>query len=255
MSGRQILENHIKSGKFSHGYLLSGNAQASRNSAFEASRILLTYDVGSITDIVSRLETHPDFFYQQYDSFGIDDSRELIYKASQRPFLGENKVFIIEALSFTVESANALLKLTEEPFSGTYFFIIVPSKDIVIPTLRSRLVVVENKIQELEPGKEKIKKTAEEFLAGMPRQRMETAEKISKDKQKAIEFLNVLEVVIHNELAPLEVRNKVSAIPTFRRDLLLTGLEEIEKSRSLLATRFGSSKMILERLALILPRM
>lgn len=227
------MENHIKSGKFSHGYLLSGNAEASRNSVFEASKVLL---------IAERLDNHPDFFHQKYDSFGIDDSRELIYKASQRPFLGENKVFIIEALSFTVESANALLKLTEEPFSGTYFFIIVPSKDIVIPTLRSRLIVVENKIQELEPEKEKIKKTAEEFLVGMPMQRTGIVEKISKDKPKAIEFLNVLEIVLAKNLKKR------------KRALFANSLEEIEKSRNLLATRFGSQKMILERLALILPR-
>lgn len=228
------MENHIKSGKFSHGYLLAGNAEASRDSVFEASKVLLAAE---------RLDNHPDFFCQKYDSFGIDDSRELIYKASQRPFLGENKVFIIEALSFTVESANALLKLIEEPFSGTYFFIIVPSEEIVIPTLRSRLVVVENKIQELEPGKEKIKKTAEEFLAGMPMQRTGIIEKISKDKPKAIEFLNVLEFVLAKNM------EKKKGMP------FAGSLEEIEKSRNLLATRFGSPKMILERLALILPKM
>ncbi len=234
MSGRQILKNHIKSGEFSHGYLLVGNVEISRESAFEASRILLAKE---------RLDTHPDFFNQQYDSFGIDDSRELIYKASQRPFLGENKVFVIETFSFTVESANALLKLLEEPFAGTHFFIIVPVKDIVIPTLRSRLVIVENKNQEMESGKGKAKKTAEEFLAGMPTQRMGMVEKISKDKQKAVEFLNFLEVVLAENL---ERKKEMSSAG---------GLEEIQKSKNLLASRYGSQKMILERLALILPQL
>lgn len=229
---RDLLKAHIEKKEFDHGYLMAGDPVVSREASFEAAKIILNHD---------KLETHPDFFYQKYDLFGIDDAKNLIYKSSQTPFLGDKKVFIIEALSFSIESANALLKTLEEPFKGTHFFIIVPSADIVIPTLRSRLTIIEN----ISPGQSLLngekKDFCEKFMNNLPNKRIESAEKFFKDKQGVIEFLNELEVFLAEKLEKDKIYS--AAKP----------LEEIQKNKNLLFAPSASAKIVLEHLALTLP--
>ncbi len=151
MKYTSVLKFDIEKKKFNHGYLLAGESETSKEMAFQSARILLEHN---------NLKNHPDFFFQKFELFGIKDSRDLILRAFQKPLLGKNKVFIIEVFSFSIESANALLKLFEEPFEGTYFFVIVPLLETVIPTLRSRLVIIDNSKakKELEEKKKKFYK-------------------------------------------------------------------------------------------------
>ena len=68
--------------------------------------------------------------------------------AIARPAMAARKVFIIGDAELLVpqessqESANALLKLLEEPPSGTYFILTVSDPDSLLPTIRSRLLPV-----------------------------------------------------------------------------------------------------------------
>ena len=220
---KSVLEVHIESGNFNHGYLLVGNFVISRNMAVEAAQAILNPE--------GKIEAHPDFSYQKFELFGIEESRTLTRKASKRPFVGDKKVFIIELFSFSLESANALLKTLEEPYAGTYFFVIVPSLENVIPTLVSRLTVIDNsKIKkELDEGKIKFYK---KFLRDLPNKRLETIKNL-KDRQEAIEFLNELELTT--------------------KDFKV--LEEIQRCKSFLFSQGSSAKMVLEHIALTLPQM
>lgn len=235
-----ILKTHIETGNFHHGYLLAGDFEISRKAALEAARVILT----SMSGVdVSRLEANPDFFHQAFELFGIQDSRELRQRASATSFGGAGKVFIIEIFSFSAESANALLKLFEEPSKGTHFFIIVPSLDDVIPTLRSRLAVVDNQDSgRLALGTEEARK----FLGDLPGKRTESIKKILKDKQAAINFLNGLEAALGS------LASKSTWKLSFQ--VKCQALEEIQKCRGFLFSRAGSPKMVLEHLALSLPR-
>lgn len=235
-----ILKTHIETGNFHHGYLLAGDFEISRKAALEAARVILT----SMSGVdVSRLEANPDFFHQAFELFGIQDSRELRQRASATSFGGAGKVFIIEIFSFSAESANALLKLFEEPSKGTHFFIIVPSLDDVIPTLRSRLAVVDNQDSErLALGTEEARK----FLADLPGKRTESIKKILKDKQAAINFLDELEIILARAVKP--------PLGGFTAKTKIQALEEIQKCRGFLFSKAGSPKMVLEHLALSLPQ-
>jgi len=219
-----VLETHLESGKFDHGYLLVGDFEISRKMALEATRAILKPE--------GKIESHPDFSYQKFELFGIEESRTLTEKASKRPFVGDKKVFIIELFSFSLESANALLKTLEEPFPGTHFFVIVPSLENVIPTLASRLTVIDNsKIKkELDEGKIKFYK---KFLSDLPNKRLETIKKFTESRQDAIEFLNELELTT--------------------KDFKI--LEEIQRCKSFLFSQGSSAKMVLEHIALTLPQM
>lgn len=88
---------------------------------------------------------NPDVFVQKYEVLTIDDARGLKDLHATRPF-AENgrKFFIIETDSITHEAQNALLKIFEEPNEYAHFFLIIPSEESLLPTLRSRLFMVRN---------------------------------------------------------------------------------------------------------------
>ena len=73
---------------------------------------------------------------------GIDKIKNLIYQASSSSYEGRKKVFIIKDIeSMNKYSANALLKIMEEPPKGT-FFILISNTLNVLPTILSRSIVV-----------------------------------------------------------------------------------------------------------------
>ncbi len=239
---------HIESGNFHHGYLLAGDFEVSRKMAKEAAKkILKSTTVVDANDNGCRLETHPDFFHQQFELFSVKDSQELRRKASMRPFFGDSKVFIIEILSFSIESTNALLKTFEEPYEGTHFFVIVPSLEDVIPTLRSRLTVIDSEINREIIDEEK-KKFYEKFLRDLPTKRLDMIQNIikDKDKEKAIEFVNELEIILVRAVNP--------PLGGFTAKTKIQMLEQIQKCRDFLYQRGGSAKMVLEHLAVTLPQ-
>ena len=157
----------------------------------------------------------------------------------------------MEVFSFNMESSNALLKTLEEPGDKIHFFIIVSSVESVIPTLRSRLTVID-----VSSGKEDLEKELIEigrkFLAALPNKRLEMVKKLSAksgeenellsessaNKQKAVQFLNALEFLLHLDI---ECPSGCMA------------LEELSRSRQFISDQCASAKIILEHLALALP--
>ena len=70
---------------------------------------------------------------------GIDDARELREKAMYAPAASRYKVYIIdEAHQLTVDAANALLKLIEEPPPHLKFVFATTEPDKILATIRSR---------------------------------------------------------------------------------------------------------------------
>lgn len=53
------------------------------------------------------------------------------------------KTIVIAALSFTIEAQNALLKILEEPPNNTCFIIYCRLKSLLLPTIRSRMIIVD----------------------------------------------------------------------------------------------------------------
>ena len=88
---------------------------------------------------------HPDLFCFEKEgtSIKIKSSHEMLKESLTRPYLSGRKVFVInEAENMTLEAANALLKLLEEP---PYYitFILTTSNELMIPsTIVSRCQVI-----------------------------------------------------------------------------------------------------------------
>lgn len=73
---------------------------------------------------------------------GIDKIKKTLYKAATSSYEGRKKVFIIKDIeSMNIYSANALLKIMEEPPEGT-FFILVSNTLNILPTILSRSIVI-----------------------------------------------------------------------------------------------------------------
>lgn len=85
----------------------------------------------------------PDVSVTHYERMNIAQVRTLIYEAGLRPVSRPHRTFILMCDSMLPESQNALLKLFEEPNEHTRFYLIIPREDMLLPTLRSRLHLME----------------------------------------------------------------------------------------------------------------
>ncbi len=81
----------------------------------------------------------PDLFRKSYRAFGVEEAEDLRSRARSKPISGAHRVFALFVPSMTTEAQNALLKTLEEPSAGALFFLIVPSPETLLPTIRSRV--------------------------------------------------------------------------------------------------------------------
>ncbi|MBI5046010.1 MAG: hypothetical protein HZC14_03380 [Candidatus Niyogibacteria bacterium] len=131
-----LLASHIRTGRLTHGYLLIGSRDKARAVVLEvAKNVIADFDENGAS-------AHADFYELSDVLLGIDAAKDIIKKANLRSLHGGGKVFLLDADDITREAANAFLKLMEETSSDNYFFIRASSPDIILPTLRSRLVAV-----------------------------------------------------------------------------------------------------------------
>ncbi|MBX2866932.1 hypothetical protein KTR10_03185 [Candidatus Kaiserbacteria bacterium] len=82
------------------------------------------------------------------DRLTIDDARNLITEASQRPVEKETRSFVLSFFDATTEAQNALLKTLEEPAETSVFYVIVPRREVLMPTVQSRLMIIDTEMQE-----------------------------------------------------------------------------------------------------------
>ncbi|MEG0876234.1 MAG: hypothetical protein RSD32_00580 [Oscillospiraceae bacterium] len=76
----------------------------------------------------------------------VDQIRAISADAWVRPQQAEKKIYIIREAGFMNASAqNAALKLLEEPPKYAVFILCVPSAELLLPTIRSRCVIIRAK--------------------------------------------------------------------------------------------------------------
>jgi len=105
------------------------------------SHILIADDVEeAYTGLGTRLQGERIVSYIRED-FLIEDAKAAMAEA----YISEErtKYLILGAKSFNAVSQNALLKVLEEPPSNIVFILIATSKSIFLPTIRSRMPMVQ----------------------------------------------------------------------------------------------------------------
>lgn len=163
------------------------------------------------------------------ESFGIDEARNLKSLAGERAFVSDHHNFIITTRSITEEAQNAILKLFEDPPAGAVFYLIIPSETRLLPTLRSRLLLANNK------NNSKTDDLAIKFRRFDYKERMEwIADTAKKDPDKLVDLVREIS---RSDLKSLSVKAK--------RALIL--------AEKYVYNRGASKKMLIEELALSLP--
>lgn len=72
----------------------------------------------------------------------VDQVRHVIHSVYYRPSEGRQKVYIFTDSSFMKESANALLKILEEPPEFATIFLLAENATSLLPTIRSRCITL-----------------------------------------------------------------------------------------------------------------
>jgi DNA polymerase-3 subunit delta' len=97
-----------------------------------------------LKELRSRFKSHRVVSFIK-DDFLLDDAKAPVSEA----FVSESttKYIVLAGKSFRHEAQNSLLKVLEEPPVHLEFIIIAPNKSVLLPTIRSRLPMVQ-KIKE-----------------------------------------------------------------------------------------------------------
>ncbi len=189
------------------------------------------------------LRGNPDLFDRTYETFAIDDAREVKAQSGMRPVSESGKkIFVLCATGVTAEAQNALLKLLEEPPEYAHFFLIIPSAHLLLHTVKSRLYVIDSiGAGAADKTATVASEEAKEFLGLPPAKRldfikrfMEEITKEKRPKQDAIDLLNSLEEAIHKKGVEKNMPQ----------------LQALELSRAYMNDRAPSLKMLLEYVAL-----
>ena len=103
-----------------------------------------------------RSNNHPDYFFiepelkkdeqTRKNTIGIEQIRFLSKEAAYAPKLAKHRIVIIDSAHLlTVEAANSLLKLLEEPPNDWVFVLLAASIENMLATILSRVVVIRMK--------------------------------------------------------------------------------------------------------------
>lgn len=205
-----------------HAYCVEGGAEEAR--AFARA-------------LVEGAETEaPEVHTLIVPSFSIDDARELQERASRAPtgVGARRQCFVLAADVFTREAQNALLKVFEEPTTGTHFFVFVRHADLLLPTLRSRMedFSLTPSVREKE---KKFEQEAAAFLHAPLSERLARARRIA-------------DALADEKMTRGEAIAFVSALARAAPGEATVRAENYAFDRS------PSFKLLLEHLAIVLPR-
>ncbi len=217
-------------GDLHHAYVIEGEKEG----------ILSSIQSFLLDDLAFSIQGNPDYTYIELPSFGVDDARSLSDRQLRTPAQGDKKIFVIVFGQMTREAQNALLKVFEEPTLGTHFFLITPSISTLLPTLKSRMRIIERR----ESGEaSSVSKEAKTFFAGSLKDRLSIIKRIADEefpKQHALVLIAELEQLLQPKLLKGDTLYREAG-------------EAILKAHSYLEDTSPSVKMLLELVALSLP--
>lgn len=192
--------------------------------------------------------THPDILVLRYTLLSVEEARQVSVIASRTSVQGGARLIVIAAPRIFHEAQNALLKIFEEPPSGTYLVLVVPSRGTIIETLHSRLLPLPIQENTVAKKHEAENEKGKEFLQIGKEERQKIIEKIleraksdkPEEKQQArVEALALLEDVARAAYAARAKTGDPKLTPL---------LEDLTRLIPILHERSAPLKPILEHL-------
>lgn len=217
-----------------HAFVIEAEAKK----GIERAQSWLTEELGM------EIQNNPDVRVLEYGLLSVEDARKISDAVAGAPFVGEHKAVIIAASRAYHEAQNALLKVFEEPPPGTYLFLTLPSLGGLLPTLRSRVQILDAGLTESSTSA-----VAEEFLKASKEKRSTLIKRLTsgrdederrENREEAVGLLNGIEALVY---AKRQLGGEASKL-----------LSDIGVLREHLHDRSAPVKMILEHLSLVIPR-
>lgn len=243
---------HLDKNNLHHAYLVEG------------ARDEILPEIFSFMEVLNiPILNNPDFCQINIDNFKMDEVILLRSMTSDKSFSGNKKIFVISANQFSLDAEHALLKIFEEPKKDTHFFLIVPDKNALLPTLFSRFYYIASELgdKDTEEVESFIKMSVSariNFLKDFLKSEDENEEVVATDsiRAKSLRFLNNLEFILADKF---EKNFSSVTLPGVPGGALATQnsfqicLEQIFKVRKFLRQPGSSTKSLMESLALIIP--
>ena len=148
------IQDAVEQNKVSHAYILNGQRGSGKKMLAKLFAMALQCESGK-TDpcgecrscIQATNNNQPDIITVKHEkpaSISVDDIREQLNGDIMiKPYSSPYKVYIIpEADLLTVQTQNALLKTIEEPPEYAVIFLLTENADSLLPTIRSRCVML-----------------------------------------------------------------------------------------------------------------
>ncbi len=220
----------LATGDWHHAYILKGDRVLVREALL---RLISERWLGG-----APVTSCPDFHLREYERLSIEASRELAVLQSRQPLAGGKKFFVIICSALLREAQNALLKTLEEPAGAAHFFFIIEGQTEILPTLLSRVRVIETGLWPGEGGE--LYRLAQQFLAASPTKRLALIEPLLAESDHLLRRTQLERwlALLEKELAP---------------NMTPRAGEAVAHARYLLTIPGSVPKLLLEELALVLP--
>lgn len=215
------LKDLVAVGSLHHAYLVRGGEEAVR-------QLLLARGI--------TVAGNPDVVQYTYTDLEVDGARSIGAFASIQP-LGAHKFCTITFARATDAAQNALLKTLEEAPGSTVFFLCTPRPGALLPTLRSRCILVEA-VDEMPTSESS---EIREFLDAPYPERLKQVERMIAAAQKQDDRT--------------ELRQFVRDLTRFGSDhqFSAAALRTLLDADQMLQQSGASPKLILSHLAVVLP--
>lgn len=158
---------------------------------------------------------------QNVNSIGIDEIKNMQRKVFFKPIKSPIKAVVLEdAHLLTVEAQNSMLKILEEPPDNTLIILSTNAKDIFLPTILSRCRIIELPDEKLKLSEEEFNelevliRNIHHMPAGL---RLAKAEVLSKDKEKASKWIEMIITVLRQKLIVEQSREIAVQIRTLQK--------------------------------------
>ncbi len=144
MNSLDLIAQAKKEDRLTHAYLAPvKQGTALENYAAELSRVILCPRNDDECGGKVLRNTHPDFFWitvlNDKSKISINQVEDVISSSSYSPQESDKKVYAIgKAEDLSLEAANSLLKILEDPPGFVYFLLLTENRNNLLPTILSR---------------------------------------------------------------------------------------------------------------------